>query len=128
MSSVATVPTTPSYTMRPLLHAVLFLRFRHARVPLIGQRIRLVRRGVMARLMQLPVTVVENRSKTVATTGGSLAENVVYRRFKTLTGNCFWGASHRLAGAQGHRSRRRNQPHGGPRSSIIRSYRLKLCP
>ncbi|MEX3592270.1 MAG: hypothetical protein VB140_04150 [Burkholderia sp.] len=23
---------------------------------------------------------------------------------------------------------RRNQPHGGPHSSAIRSYRLKLCP
>ncbi|KAF1005029.1 MAG: hypothetical protein E5299_02309 [Burkholderia gladioli] len=48
--------TKPSHAMRPLLHAVLFLRFRHARVPFIGQRIYPVRRGVMARLMQLPVT------------------------------------------------------------------------
>ncbi|KAF1011612.1 MAG: hypothetical protein E5299_01373 [Burkholderia gladioli] len=89
MSSAVMVPTTPSHAMRPLLHAVLFLRVRHARVPFIGQRICPVRRGVMARLMQLPVTVVENGSKTVATTADRIAENAIYR-FKTLTGNCLW--------------------------------------
>ncbi|KAF1011440.1 MAG: hypothetical protein E5299_01409 [Burkholderia gladioli] len=52
--------------------SVLFLRFRHARVPLIGQQIRPVRRGVTARLMELPVTFVENGRKTVATTGDRL--------------------------------------------------------
>ncbi|KAF1011525.1 MAG: hypothetical protein E5299_01387 [Burkholderia gladioli] len=72
MSSAVMVPTTQSHAMRPLLHAVLFLRFRRARVPFIGQRICPVRRGVMAWLMQLPVTVVENGSKTVATTGDRL--------------------------------------------------------
>ncbi|XDJ36345.1 MAG: hypothetical protein V3Q69_10940 [Burkholderia sp.] len=41
-------------------------------MPLIGQRICPVRRGVMARLMQFPVTVVEHGSKTVATTGDRL--------------------------------------------------------
>ncbi|MEX3592818.1 MAG: hypothetical protein VB140_08635 [Burkholderia sp.] len=41
-------------------------------MPFIDQRICPVRRGVMARLMQLPVTVVENRSKKVATTGDRL--------------------------------------------------------
>ncbi|KAF1018073.1 MAG: hypothetical protein E5299_00143 [Burkholderia gladioli] len=89
MSSAATVPTTPSHAMRPLLHAVLFLRFRHARVPLIGQRIRPVRRGVTARLMQLPVTVVENGRKTVATTGDRLPRMRCIAS-KTLTGNCLW--------------------------------------
>ncbi|KAF1010838.1 MAG: hypothetical protein E5299_01570 [Burkholderia gladioli] len=72
MSSAVTVPTTPSHAMRPLLHAVLFLRFRHARAPLIGQRIYPARRGVTARLIQLFVTVVENGSNTVATTGDRL--------------------------------------------------------
>ncbi|KAF1015283.1 MAG: hypothetical protein E5299_00704 [Burkholderia gladioli] len=69
ISSSTTVPTTPSHTMRPLQHAVLFLQFLHALVPLIGQRICPVRRGkgVTARLMQ-PVTVIfENGRKTVAT-------------------------------------------------------------
>ncbi|KAF1013599.1 MAG: transposase [Burkholderia sp.] len=38
-------------------------------------------------------------------------------------------ASHRLSGDRGRRSRRRrNQLHGEPRSSAIRSYRLRLCP
>ncbi|KAF1011729.1 MAG: IS5 family transposase ISBam3 [Burkholderia gladioli] len=79
--------TKPSHAMRPLLHAVLLLRFRNARVLFIGQRICPVRRGVMARLMQLPVTVVENGSKKVAITGDRLPRMRCIR-FKTLTGNC----------------------------------------
>ncbi|KAF1015450.1 MAG: hypothetical protein E5299_00593 [Burkholderia gladioli] len=126
MSSAVTVPTTPSYAMRPLLHAVLFLRFRHARVPFIGQRICPVRRGVMARLMQLPVTVVEHGSKTVATTGDRLPRmRCIGSRPSPVTVS---GASHRRAGDRGLRSRRRHQPYGETRSSAIRSYRLKLCP
>ncbi|KAF1009927.1 MAG: hypothetical protein E5299_01812 [Burkholderia gladioli] len=108
MSSAVTVPTTPSHAMRPLLHAVLFLRFRHARVPLIGQRICPVRRGVMARLMQLPVTVVENGSNTVATTGDRLPKMrcIGSRRSQEKLSR---GASHRLAGNRSRRSRQRYQ-------------------
>ncbi|KAF1009284.1 MAG: hypothetical protein E5299_01886 [Burkholderia gladioli] len=43
----------------------------------------------MARLMQLPVTVVEHGSKTVATTGDHLPRMRCIR-FKTLTGECLW--------------------------------------
>ncbi|KAF1017759.1 MAG: hypothetical protein E5299_00351 [Burkholderia gladioli] len=43
----------------------------------------------------------------------SLAENAMYQ-FKTLTGHCLW-------------ARRRHQPHGGPRSFAIRSYRLNYA-
>ncbi|MEX3592112.1 MAG: transposase [Burkholderia sp.] len=70
-SMSSAVPTTPSHAMRPLLHAVLFLRFCHARVPSLASGY--ARCGVaMARLMQLPVTVVENGSKTVVTIGNRL--------------------------------------------------------
>ncbi|KAF1007180.1 MAG: hypothetical protein E5299_02073 [Burkholderia gladioli] len=127
MSSAVTVPTTPSHAMRPLLHAVLFLRFRHTRVPLIGQRICPVRRSVITRLMQLPVTVVENRSNTVATTGDRLPRmRCIGSRSSPET---FSGRRHIASQATevavriGVINRM-----AGPRSSAIRSYRLKLCP
>ncbi|KAF1010913.1 MAG: hypothetical protein E5299_01549 [Burkholderia gladioli] len=43
----------------------------------------------MARLMQLPVTVVENGSKTVATTGDRLPRMRCIGS-RPLTGNCLW--------------------------------------
>ncbi|KAF1012417.1 MAG: hypothetical protein E5299_01182 [Burkholderia gladioli] len=116
ISSSTTVPTTPSHTMRPLQHAVLFLQFLHALVPLIGQRICPVRRGVTVRLMQLSVKVVEDGRKAVATTSDRLPRMRGIGSGSRLTGNYLWWVS------------RRNQPHGGTRSSAIRSCCLKLCP
>ncbi|KAF1015319.1 MAG: hypothetical protein E5299_00668 [Burkholderia gladioli] len=90
MSSAVRVPTTPSHAMQPSLHAVLFLRIRHTRAPLLGQRIcpgAAWRNG--ARLMQLPVMVVENESQTVATTGYRLPRMRCIGS-RTLTGNCLW--------------------------------------
>ncbi|KAF1013079.1 MAG: hypothetical protein E5299_01010 [Burkholderia gladioli] len=48
-------------------------------------------------------------------------------RFKTLTGHCLW-ARHIAAQATEVAVRVGViKPYGGPRSSAIRSYRLKLC-
>ncbi|KAF1011266.1 MAG: hypothetical protein E5299_01449 [Burkholderia gladioli] len=104
MSSAVTAPTTPSYAMRPLLHAVLFLGFRHARVPLIGQRISPLRGGVAAALDAIARHGRRAWKKDSGYHRRSLAENAMYR-FKTLTGKCL--RSRVTSSDRGRPSRRR---------------------
>ncbi|KAF1012329.1 MAG: hypothetical protein E5299_01212 [Burkholderia gladioli] len=68
---------------------------------LIGQRIRPVRRGVTARLMQLPVPVVEHGRKTVATTGDRLPSMGCISSVQDAHRQLSLVASHRLAGDPG---------------------------
>ncbi|KAF1008077.1 MAG: hypothetical protein E5299_01993 [Burkholderia gladioli] len=48
-------------------------------------------------------------------------------RFKTLTGNCLWARYIVAQATEVSVHVDRINPHGGLRSSVIRSYRVKLC-